>query len=517
MSVHLRGRRFTAHVRRDAATMRGMTSLWQATAPRPETDAWAPGTRCDVLVVGAGITGLATADALVRRGLDVLVVEARDVGGVSTSRTTGKVSLLQGSTLSGIRRAAGPEAVRGYLEANRVGMGWWLETVGEGPALQRRDALTYAITDRGKERMLAEWEASTEAGLPVEAVGAEAMEYAVRPLAVMRLRDQLQAHPLLAMAGLVDQVRASGGRVVEGVRVTGLRAGTPHEVRTDHGPVLATHVVLATGTPVLDRGLQFGRLEPQRSYALSYRLPGGAVPQGMYLSLDPHKRSVRSVPVEGEEVLVVGGNGHPVGREPQARAQVEGLAAWSQEVFGDAEHLHTWSAQDYRSEDGIPVVGPLLGDDPTLLCASGFGKWGMANGAAAALALAGWVTGEVPAWADVYERHLPTPGRLTGLARINGMVATHLARGWAGGLASTLPEGAPAEGEGVVGRDGAQLVGCSTWDGQTRRVSAVCTHLGARLTWNDAEGSWDCPLHGSRFGADGSVLEGPATTPLARR
>ena len=54
-------------------------------------------------------------------------------------------------------------------------------------------------------------------------------------------------------------------------------------------------------------------------------------------------------------------------------------------------------------------------------------------------------------------------------------------------------------------------------DGQARTVSAVCTHLRGVLAWNDAELSWDCPLHGSRFGPDGTLLEGPATCDLATR
>lgn len=376
-----------------------MTSLWQATAPRPETDPWEPGARCDVLVVGAGLTGLATAHTLVRQGLDVVVLEARRVGGAATARTTGQISLLQGTTLSGIRRRGGMEAVQRYVDASRAGSRWWLDVIGEGAALQRRPALTYTTTEEGKRSLAQEWEAATDAGLLVEAVGADTMEFAVPAVAVLRLSDQLQAHPLIALEQLTREIRAGGGLVVEGVRLTGLQGGQPHVARTDHGPILAETVVLATGTPVLDQDTDRGRTEPPGAPALSYRLSGGAPTQGMYLSADDPTRSVRSVPVDGDEFLVVGGTSHVVDREPHVLAQVEDLRRWTQDVFPGAQEVHSWWAQDYRSEDGIPAVGPLAGADPAVLCASGAGTLGLANRAAAALALAGWVTGEVPSWA----------------------------------------------------------------------------------------------------------------------
>ena len=46
------------------------------------------------------------------------------------------------------------------------------------------------------------------------------------------------------------------------------------------------------------------------------------------------------------------------------------------------------------------------------------------------------------------------------------------------------------------------------------RLSPVCPHLGGIVNWNDADESWECPLHGSRFAPDGTLLEGPATRNL---
>jgi Rieske Fe-S protein len=73
-------------------------------------------------------------------------------------------------------------------------------------------------------------------------------------------------------------------------------------------------------------------------------------------------------------------------------------------------------------------------------------------------------------------------------------------------------------GEARVVRSGAGKVGVfRDEEGGLHAVSLRCTHLGCLTRWNDAERSWDCPCHGSRFDPDGKVLAGPAAKPLERR
>lgn len=492
-----------------------MTSYWRdldrTVDPQPPDRGTAPDLGdepVDVVVVGAGITGMTTALLLARSGKRVVVVEARDLGAGTTGHTTGKVSLLQGTKLSRLLRVQSERVVGAYLEANREGQAWLLRFCdGAGIDAERRTAMTFAATAEQRAAAEEEHRAATRLGLPTR--WTEHVDAPVRTFGAVALEEQAQLDPMPVLHELARELAEHGGILVEHARVTWVsKVGRP-TVGTDTGLRLeCDDVVLATGTPVLDRGLYFAKLTAHRSYVLLY---ADATPlDPMLLSAGGPTRSLREVvDPQGGSRLMVGGEGHVVGRAGSEAEHLDRLREWTAEHYPQARETHAWSAQDYESHDGIPYVGPMPRGRGHVWVATGFDKWGLTNGVAAALRIAGEVLGHTPSWAVPMSRRVTRPRGAARLAAANAGVGAALVGGLVAAEA-TPADPDPAEGAGVVGRRGVNPVpvATSTVDGARCSLVALCTHLGGVLHWNDAERTWDCPLHGSRFAADGDVLEG---------
>jgi len=488
-------------------------SLWRDRPPVP-SDADL-GDAYDDMVVGAGLTGLTTALLLAKSGRTVAVVEARDIGAVTTGHTTGKVSLLQGTRLSHILQRQSEHVAAAYLEANREGQAWLLRFCDlHGVPYQRRTAVTFAHDfEHSLELARAEHGAADRLGL--EARWEAELDVPFPHRGGVVLADQAQVDAMDVLEALTRELRAAGGVVVVGRRVTGATlSGAPRVELDDGRHIRAENVVLATGIPVLDRGLYFAKVEPQRSYAVA--LDFGAPPELMMLSAGSPTRSLRDAQgPDGRPRLVVGGEGHVVGRASSEAESVARLEEWATRWFPGAVATHTWSAQDYSSHDGIPFVGRLPRGRGHVYLATGFAKWGLTNGVAAALSIVAQIHGEEPSWSRPMSRRITRPSGALEIARLNAAVGLRLVTGLTAAELHPLPDTVGEGGE--VGREGVVPVARSRTGTATCSLVALCTHLGGTLHWNDLEQTWDCPLHGSRFAADGAVLEGPATTPLRRR
>lgn len=488
-------------------------SLWDH-EPRPSYDPLVTSRDADVVVVGGGLAGLTTAAVLARGGASVVVLEGGRLGGGTSGNTTAKISALQGTKYRTIERSQGAEAAATYAAAQVAALGWITERVGSRDVdcrFERRPAAIYTSAADQVSMVEEEAAAAVRAGLPATTELPTDLPAEVRAAVV--LADQAQFDPMPYMLDLAAEVAGTPGCAVhEMSRAT--KVGVDGAVTTERASVRGGRVVVATLLPIADRGFFFARAEPKRSYTIAVRVDG-PVPRTMAISTEEPTRSLRSAWLDDEEVVVLGGGGHVVGRQSPTMPEYESLAETAAAWFPGSSIARRWSAHDYVPVDDLPMVGPLLPRADKVLVATGFSKWGMTNATAAALALADRIEGgdshRSAPWRELFD-----PGRvsLTGaksFVQVNAGVAGRLARDWVSPPKPTSTLAPP-----TYRRKGLTPVAETHGEGEGRcAVSRVCTHLGGIVQWNDAESSWDCPLHGSRFGRCGAVLEAPAVSPLS--
>ena len=495
-------------------TTSAMQSLWLATAPAtgylPLTDA----IETDVAVIGGGIAGLTTALLLKRSGLRVVVLEAERVGAGVTGCTTAKVSALQATVYSTIRRRHGERTAACYAEASAAGVeeiGRIVADEGIDCDLQRRAAYTYALSSSQRSSVDKEFDAASAAGLPVDLVDGADLPF--ETFGAVRLNDQLQLHPVRLAQGMAERIHGDGSAVYEQSRVVHVSRVGPAEVHTQLGAVRAEHVVVATHFPILDRGLYFARLKPQRSYCIAASLRTGSAPAGMSISAGSPTRSIRG---DGS-TLIVGGEGHTVGSTEANPDRFARLEEFAREHWDVREVTHRWSAQDPSHYDHLPVVGPYHPGSHHLWVVSGLMKWGFSTSGFAAMLLTDLVNGRRNEWAATFTPTRVSARSLHETAELGAKFTADLV-----GDRLRPPRKRRASdvqpGEGcIVGRPHERSAVYRDDAGELHAVSARCPHMGCLLRFNSAERSWDCPCHGSRFDVDGAVLEGPAVDGLERQ
>jgi glycine/D-amino acid oxidase-like deaminating enzyme/nitrite reductase/ring-hydroxylating ferredoxin subunit len=491
-------------------------SVWLATADLPSHPVLETDLDVDIAIVGGGLVGLTTALLAQRDGARIAVLEADRIGCGTTGYTTGKVTSQHSIIYAELIERHGDEDARRYAQANQAGVeqvAALVNQLGVDCDLTRAPAYAYTRQAESREKIEAEVRAAAALGLPAKLTHDIDLPFGIE--AAVRFENQLHLHPGRYLAGLAAAVTNAGGVIFDRTRVTAIDEQRDRSVQltaADH-KIRANQTVIATLLPLGVIGGYFAKTRPMRSYGLAARLRAAA-PTTMAISVDSPTRSTRPWLVAGGNGLIVVGNGHETGADGDSEAMYADLEQWCRSTF-DVETIdYRWSSQDYSTPDRIPYVGrsPL---SSMVFVATGFHKWGLSNGTAAAMMLADALEGRDNPWLPAFDATRIGDAHAVGeLVKDNLKVGKEFV---AGRLARTkaLPADQLPRGEGgLVDLDGETVGGYRDADGRLHAVHPTCTHLGCPLRWNPAETSWDCNCHGSRFDRDGAVLDGPAVAPL---
>jgi glycine/D-amino acid oxidase-like deaminating enzyme/nitrite reductase/ring-hydroxylating ferredoxin subunit len=495
------------------------SSYWVDTAPTQAFPSLDRDVRVDVAIVGGGITGITAAYLLKSAGVNVAVLERSRCASGDTGYTTAHLTMVTDALLTSLVKNFGRDTATAVWDAGQIA----LDRIEEHIQIEAIECdfrrvpgfLHEALAGSGlpPSELERQVHLATELGFPASFVRQ------ITPLGVTGARFDGQGlfHPVKYVHGLLRGIPGNGSHVFEQTAVDDVNE-SPLTLTTGPHKVSCDYVVFGTHTPRMGKQgmvaatVMQSKLALYSTYAIGGRLPRGRIAAGLYWdTADPyHYLRVESQP--DSDLAIFGGGDHKTGQIEATEACYASIERTLRRFAPTFELTHRWSGQVVESVDGLPFIGET---SPGQFVATGFGGNGMTFGTIAGMMARDAVLGRANPWREIFD-----PGRTNVRAgvwdyvRENKDYLYYLIRDR---VASRHPKTFQSlrRGEGRVAEVDGRLAAVSRdARGVLTMRSAICTHMGCQVHWNQAEMTWDCPCHGSRFKPDGSVISGPADSPL---
>jgi glycine/D-amino acid oxidase-like deaminating enzyme/nitrite reductase/ring-hydroxylating ferredoxin subunit len=496
------------------------TPFWATSAPIPAFRPLDHDEHTDVVVVGGGVTGLTAAYLLATAGKRVIVLERGRCGATDTGHTTAHLTMVTDTRLTELVQRFGHDHAQAVWDAGLAAIHQIEETVGAHRIdchFARVDGYLHApIADASAdavEQLRAEAELARELGFDVEFL--DRVPLVGRP--GIRVDAQARIHPRRYLAAVARAIEAAGGHIYEESSVEAF-VGDPLGAKVNGFAITADDVVIATHNPLAGLSslpiatLFQTKLALYTSYVVAGRVPTGTVLDALWWDTADPYRYLRVEPNDGFDLVILGGEDHKTGQADDTRACYTRLEAALHALVPEATIAHRWSGQVIETPDGLPYIG-RMGEHH--YAATGFAGNGMTFGVLGGMMCADAILEQRNPWTDLFAPDRKALGRsLWEYVRENADYPYYLVRDRFAGVEGRELRAVP-RGEGrIIEHRGQTVAAYRDDDGVLSVRSATCTHMGCMVGWNEAERTWDCPCHGSRFTSSGDVISGPAESPL---
>jgi glycine/D-amino acid oxidase-like deaminating enzyme/nitrite reductase/ring-hydroxylating ferredoxin subunit len=473
----------------------------------------------DICIVGAGISGLTTAYELARAGKRVIVLDDGQVGGGETCRTTAHIVNALDDRYMDLERFHGHRGAQLAAESHTAAIARIESIVNEEEIACHFERLSgYLFLSNGEKESLLDDELAAvhRAGLKEVRKLPRAPVDSFDTGPCLEFPDQAQFHPLFYLRGLLQAVEEAGGIVHTGTHVSAIRGGSDAVVETSEGQrVRCEAIVVATNAPVNDNVAIYSKQAPYRTYVIGARAPK---PMMTVLLWDtgPYSRG-RPAPYHyvrmNGEFLITGGEDHRTGEADDAELRFSRLERWTRERFPITHIDYRWSGQVLEPADGLAMIGRKPFDEDNVFIVTADSGNGMTHGTIAGMLLTDLILGRENEWAEIYNPSRFRVAAAKEFLKENIDVVRELIDYLTPGEIKEAENIAPGNG-GVI-REGARKIALYRDEkGALQAFSAVCPHKGCIVSWNSLEKSFDCPCHGSRFTAEGKVVNGPSIADL---
>lgn len=430
-----------------------MNSVWTDTVNLPKFPHLKGNLKTDVLIIGGGITGILCAYMLHQAGIHYALVEADTICSGVTKNTTAKITSQHGLIYDKLIREFGTEKAALYLKANETALSEY-EKICSGIQcdFEKKDAFVYSINNKNKLEQ--EIQALEKIGYSTQYVENLPLPFSTEGAVVFK--NQAQFHPLKMIEAIAGPLN-----IYEHTKVTELGVQV---AKTNYGEINAENIIVATHFPFNNKhGAYFLKMYQSRSYVLA--LKNAQNVNGMYVDEADKGLSFRNY----NDYLLLGGGGHRTGKKG---GNYQELLDFTKKYYPNAKVEYTWATQDCMTLDNVPYIGIYGKNTEGFYVMTGFNKWGMTSSMVSAILMRDMILEKENEFVSLFS---PQRTMMRHQLLVNGFEATK------------------------------NLLTIS---------KKRCPHLGCALKWNEAEQTWDCPCHGSRFTEKGEVIDNPATDDL---
>ena len=493
---------------------------WIETASLPRFPKLDRDEQVDVVIVGGGITGLTAAYLLTLDGRRVALLERERCAQIDTAHTTAHLTMVTDQRLPALVKRFGRDHAQAAWDAGLAAIAQiesivtdldlacdfaWVPGYLHAPIAQ-------PAGDEVRQSLREEAVLSAELGFDASFV--EELPFVGGP--GVRFDRQARFHPRKYLAGLARAITGRGGMIFEHSAAEEFSDG-PLSI-TSNGHTLATgSVVLATHTPLMGNARLLSatlfqtKLSLYTSYAVSGRVERGRVPDALFWDTADPYHYLRIEPHRDHDVVIFGGEDHKTGQASDTSACFDRLERTLASMLGAVEITHRWSGQVIGTADGLPFIGDTA---PHQFAGTGYSGNGMTFGTLAGMMAADRIMGRANPWSALFDPSRKTIAGLWDYVKENKDYPYYLVRDRFAGLEGKSLRAVPRGSGKVLDLNGRAVAVYRDARGAVTKKSAVCTHMGCLVDWNEAERTWDCPCHGSRFKPDGAVIAGPAEAPL---
>jgi glycine/D-amino acid oxidase-like deaminating enzyme/nitrite reductase/ring-hydroxylating ferredoxin subunit len=474
----------------------------------------------DVLVVGAGITGITAAYLLKREGLTVALIDRDGIAMIDTGHTTAHLTHVTDTRLSELVKEFGRDGAQAAWDANAAGIDQ-IEEIVRNEAIDceftRVPGYLHAPTNGGTrdERPSLREDADYATEFGFDATFIESIPFMNTP--GVRFANQGKIHPRKYLAKLVALIPGGGSHVFEKSDASEFDADG-HRAKVNGHWISYGRVVLATHNPVLGEAavttmtLFQTKLAPYSTYAMGAKIPRGSVPIACYWDTNDPYYYLRVEHYDDYDYAIYGGEDEKTGQIANTERSFNQLEAAFKGLIAEAQIDHRWTGQVIETNDGLPFIGP---NTDRQFISTGYTGNGTTFGTLGAMMARDWAVGVNNPWAKLFDPHRKKiKGGTLEYILENKDYPYYLIKGrFDRAEGKSLDAVKPGEGK-ILKLDGKKCAVFRDADGNVTKLSAVCTHMGCIVKWNDADATWDCPCHGSRFEPTGKPRSGPAEAPL---